>query len=269
MLHRIICVQLQTAVGRLVLGLSALTVNLPSNSSCILRWHLDALAGLERHNARCRVHPVAGFGLTHDMAPSVVGFKQHVEGGPLREQVAALDAHLDDRYASGNAGGAVLVPQRHRRLPDIRWGGRLETYGENRHNDFLQRRAAMKVQYARTVRCHGAWPGELGKLPANPGPFCRDHETVAIGHAIAQEAAIVDGQPVALGLLAHIPRVRVRVEKEAVIRGNDHLMEAVLGELVDSKADLLERAMNGAQGSFRVVFLTGYQSPYCAAPGVL
>src|SRR5438874_1849705 len=104
----------------------------------------------------------------------------------------------------------------------------------------------MKVQHARTVRRHGAWPGELGKLPTNPGAFSRYHEIVAIGHAVAQEAALVDIEPVPLRLHAHIPRFRLRVEKETMIRRHDHLMEAVLFELVDGKTNMLERPLNDA-----------------------
>src|SRR6266404_2658120 len=55
-------------------------------------------------------------------------------------------------------------------------------------------------------------------------------------------------EPVPLRLHAHIPSFRMRIEKEAMIGRNDHLMEAVLCELVDGKANMLERPLNGAQG---------------------
>src|SRR5258707_13156876 len=106
----------------------------------------------------------------------------------------------------------------------------------------------MKVQHAGTVRRHSAWPGELGKLAANPGAFSRHHATVAIGHAIAQEAALVNIEPVALGFHAYISSFRMRVEKEPMIRCNNHLIEALLFELMDSKADMLDRPLKCSQG---------------------
>jgi len=216
--------------------------------------HLAALAGSQAEDAGGRVHRVAPAGLADDVLFAVLGFQQDLDVGVLGEHIGAVDGDVHHRAAGGDAFCAVFVAEAHLGHGVAGGGAVSQLHGDHRHQGLGQGGAAVEEFQAPAVGGEAAGAGEVAEVAADAHPFCGECQVLGVAHALAQQCPVVEAGPVAGGAGAEVAGLGLAVQEEAVVGGDDHLVEALFLESMDGHPQGAEDVGEDAQGGVGVGF---------------